>query len=216
MKATADNVIDVVRVGHDFAISDLDGPAWEYARSIIVKSYWSGDPAPASRHFTAAMLWSDEALYVRFDARQAEALVSNDSPKIDSKTLGLWDRDVCEIFIGADAAHQHKYFEFEVAPTGEWVDLAIEVTPNERLTNADYVSGMRSAAAVHTDHVVMALRVEWRALGGTPQAGEVRPGNLFRCVGLGKERGYLAWQPTMTAKPNFHVPDAFGSFRFID
>ncbi|MGH9959146.1 MAG: carbohydrate-binding family 9-like protein [Pyrinomonadaceae bacterium] len=33
---------------------------------------------------------------------------------------------------------------------------------------------------------------------------------MFRCVGTGKDRGYLAWQPTRTEQPNFHIPKVFG------
>ena len=28
-------------------------------------------------------------------------------------------------------------------------------------------------------------------------------------------RGYLAWRPTLTKSPNFHVPSKFGNFRFV-
>ncbi len=39
-------------------------------------------------------------------------------------------------------------------------------------------------------------------------------GNLFRCIGVGNER-YLAWQPTGTPEPLFHVPEAFGWIQFV-
>jgi hypothetical protein len=38
--------------------------------------------------------------------------------------------------------------------------------------------------------------------------------NLCRCVGEDPDRGYLAWRPTHTAEPNFHVPTAFGTIVF--
>jgi hypothetical protein len=38
--------------------------------------------------------------------------------------------------------------------------------------------------------------------------------NLFRCVGVGDDR-YLAWQPTYTAEPSFHVPEVFGWLDFL-
>jgi hypothetical protein len=34
--------------------------------------------------------------------------------------------------------------------------------------------------------------------------------NLYRMEGK-EERRYLAWSPPRTKKPNFHVPEAFGS-----
>ena len=39
--------------------------------------------------------------------------------------------------------------------------------------------------------------------------GASLPLGLYRMEGKSPRR-YLAWSPTMTPKPNFHVPDAFG------
>lgn len=153
-------------------------------------------------------------MYVRFEAAQAEPLIISDLPDISRKTLGLWDRDVCEIFIAPEKANPNKYFEFEIAPTGEWVDLGIEVTPEGRKTDFEYKSAMTSAARMGEGSVVMAVRIPFTALGKTPKAGEAWLGNLFRCVGKGSDRGYLTWRPTRTEIPNFHVPEAFGEFRF--
>jgi hypothetical protein len=160
------------------------------------------------------MLWSDKALYVRFASKQYEPLVVSDRPDRLRKTVGLWDRDVCEIFIAPDSSHTNKYFEFEVAPTGEWVDVAIEVLEDGRHTNIDYRSGMTAAARIENDRVISAIRVPWQALGLSPSIGERCRGNIYRCVGKDPSRGYLAWQPTFTAEPSFHVPDRFGYFEF--
>ena len=62
--------------------------------------------------------------------------------------------------------------------------------------------------------IVMAIKVPWEAFGARPGIGDVWLGNLFRCVGTGSTRGYLAWQPTETETPNFHVPEKFGEFLF--
>ena len=139
----------------------------------------------------------------------------SEAPDLKSKTKGLWDRDVCEIFIAPDKDKRNKYFEFEIAPTGEWIDLGIEVTPKKRLTDLDYASGMTSAARIERNRVVMAIRIPWKALGKAPEAGDVWLGNIFRCIGSGSTRGYLAWQPTKTKAPAFHVPTAFGQFQFV-
>jgi alpha-galactosidase len=37
--------------------------------------------------------------------------------------------------------------------------------------------------------------------------------NFYRIEGKSPRR-YLAWQPTKTAEPDFHVPEAFGRLRF--
>jgi hypothetical protein len=38
--------------------------------------------------------------------------------------------------------------------------------------------------------------------------------NFYRCEGLDPQRAYLAWRPTHSAQPNFHVPESFGVLRF--
>jgi len=205
----------ITRIELDFQISSLDDPAWRNGRDIVTDRYWSGVRAPEARWFRAMMLWSDAYLYAKFDATQREPLVQAEQPDIKSKSTGLWDRDVCEIFIAPDRAVRDRYFEFEIAPTGEWVDLGIEVTPTERLTDTNYSSNMTSAVRGESDKVVMAIKIPFAAMGRTPKRGDVWLGNIFRCVGTSPYRGYLAWCPTRTTAPSFHVPEAFGEFKFV-
>lgn len=206
--------INICYLESDFDVTEFDNKNWGRAEEISLEKYWSGERAAAGRHAKARVLWSEKALYVRFEAVLGEPLIVNETPDLASKTIGLWDRDVCEIFVAPDINEPEKYFEFEVAPTGEWLDLAIRQTLQKRETDFDYHSGMLSAARIDTDTVTMVLKIRWQAFGKTPETGDVWRGNLFRCVGAGETRGYLAWQPTETEQPNFHVPAAFGEFEF--
>ncbi len=193
---------------------DMDNPLWASVRPLLITKYWSGEEAPAERHAEVRLLWSEEALYVRFDCPQREPLVVSGEPQTERKTLGLWDRDVCEIFIAPDVREPERYFEFEAAPTGEWVDLAIRWTPEGRATDWEFDSGMTTAARILLDRIRVSIRIPWKALGRAPRAGERWRANLFRCVGSGDARGYLAWQPTRTEKASFHVPSVFGWIEF--
>ena len=123
---------------------------------------------------------------------------------------------MCEIFLAPDSNEFRKYFEFEIAPTGEWIDLAIYQMPNQRETDFEYISGMQTAAKIEDNKIWMAFKVEWVAFGKIPQTGELWKGNILRCVGEGETRGYLTWQPTETEKPDFHVPEKFGDFEFAN
>ena len=208
------NLIVAHRAVTDVEASDLDHAEWEKASAIHITRYWSGEEAPAGRQAEARVVWSNAALCVRFDCRQAEPLVISDAPQREQKTLGLWERDVCEIFIAPDAVEPERYFEFEAAPTGEWLDLAIHQMPEERETDWQYRSGMGVAARILEGRIMIALRVPWGAFPHAPQTGERWRANLFRCVGADPQRGYLAWQPTRTERPNFHVPQSFGWLYF--
>ena len=207
--------IKIKRIAKDFPIVQLDNPAWETAQEISIEKYWSGKKAPAGRHAKARLLWSENALYVRFEANQDEPLNVAFPPNVATKTIGLWDRDVCEIFVAPEQGEPNKYYEFEVSPLGEWVDLKIHQSSDRRETDTNYYSGMLTAARIERGRITMALAVGWRAFGKFPEAGDIWLGNLFRCVGTGETRGYLAWHPTRTPQPDFHVPQVFGEFEFV-
>jgi hypothetical protein len=194
----------------------LDRPeATRFARATRVGTYWNGELCSVGRSFECAITWSDIGLSVYFRTQQDGPIVASSEPQVQQKTIGLWELDVCEIFIAPDKNEPRKYFEFEIAPTGEWLDVAIDLTSGERVTDWEYNSGMETAARIEDGRVLMAMKIPWKAFGRKPNAGDVWLGNIFRCVGKEPDRGYLAWQPTMTEKPNFHVPEAFGEFHFV-
>jgi hypothetical protein len=120
------------------------------------------------RRFEARLLWSDAALYCKFDAVQGEPPVINKFPRLDRKTDRLWERDVCELFVAPNPTEPWKYFEFEIAPTGEWLDLQIHLIDGVRRTNTDFNSGIRTATRISHDLIVIGFRVEWNAFGVKP------------------------------------------------
>ncbi len=207
--------IKIAHIEKDFLIDQLDHKSWKKVQEVLIENYWSGEKAASGRHAKAKLLWSDSAFYVRFEVNQTEPLVISKTPNLKSKTIGLWDRDVCEIFVAPNPKEPDKYFEFEIAPNGEWIELGIQLMPDKRETDFGYISGMKSAAKIETDKVWMAMKIKWKAFGKIPKANDIWKGNLFRCVGSGETRGYLAWSPTKTETPNFHIPEAFGEFKFV-
>ena len=209
--------VAVIQAPHqefDVNAEDLDHEVWLSCPRATIDHYWSGAPAPYGRHAEARLLWTELALCVRFECRQAEPLIVSDNPQTGVKTLGLWNRDVCEIFLAPDKNELNRYFEFEVAPTGEWVDLAIRNVGNRRETEWEFRSNMTTQTAVKPGVLKIAMRIPWTNQIPRPCKGEEWRLNLCRCVGEDPDRGYLAWRPTLTAEPNFHVPTAFGTIVF--
>jgi len=192
------------------AAGQINHPEWKRPQPVQIERYWSGELAPAHRHAEARILWTKTALHVRYVCNQAEPLVVTDKPQIEKKTMGLWDRDVCEIFIAPDPQVAERYFEFEVAPTGEWLDVGIDLTSGTREYDWTFNSHMTTAAKIEKNRVTTAMRIPWNYRMGQPQQGERWRTNLFRCVGRDPSRGYLSWQPTRTPEPLFHVPRVFG------
>ncbi len=194
---------------------EFDSAGWRIAKPEQLSQYWSGVEAPIDRHAAVKIMWSAEALHVLFHCQQREALVVAANPQTLLKTPRLWDRDVCEIFIAPDLSEPNKYFEFEAAPTGEWLDVAINLTEEGRQADWDFRSGLTVAAKSVGPLVTISMRIPWSSYLSKPRAGEKWRVNFFRCIGSGGERGYLAWEPTLTKEPNFHVPEMFGWLQFV-
>jgi cellulose/xylan binding protein with CBM9 domain len=202
------------QVSTPIQVDDFENEAWQRCTPVTIAQLWSGDPAPVERHAEVRICWSSEGLHVRFVCNQHEPLVVSAEPRRDRKTLGLWDRDVCEIFVAPDPEQPECYFEFEAAPTGEWVDLGILITPDGRETDWEYKSGMKAAAHVSQSQVIIRMNIPWSDSIPKPNRGDRWLVNLFRCIGPEAPERYLAWRPTHAAEPAFHLPEAFGPLDF--
>jgi hypothetical protein len=211
-----EETVRAIHISSDVAIDDFDSSLWFRSPPVRIARYWSGQAAPASRHAEARLLWSNSALHVRFVCPQQESLIVSPTPQTTEKTLGLWDRDVCEIFVAPDPATPNQYFEFEAAPTGEWVDLAIMKNADGRDTDFAFRSGMTAAAALKAEQIFVAMRIPWSDKLPQPKLGDRWGINLFRCVGSDPNRGYVTWRPTYAPEPNFHHPEVFGWLLFVD
>src|SRR5215213_2099433 len=108
-----EDVIEARYTDADVAADELDHEVWKSASPVHLTKYWSGEEAPVARHAEARIVWSPFALSVRFTCPQDEPLVVNATPQTKAKTIGLWERDVCEIFIAPDPKEPERYLEFE-------------------------------------------------------------------------------------------------------
>src|SRR5262245_6438008 len=83
--------------------------------------------------------WTDTHLYLLFTCpyRSLNLFLPAQPGRDRDK---LWDRDVVEMFLGDDWEHIRHYREFEIAPTGDWVDLAIDLDKegNGEAWNSDW------------------------------------------------------------------------------
>jgi hypothetical protein len=201
-------------IDEDFPVNDLNNAAWKTAVPVSIDRQWNGELVAVHRKTDVRPLWSESALYIRYDARQGEPLFLNDNPQTSVKTMELWEHDVCELFLAPDRDDPSFYPEFEISPMGEWLDLTVDWRKDEP-RNWEYASGMESFSRIEPDLVTMVMKIPWAAFGSRPEADDVWVGNFYRAVGSGETRGYLAWSPTMTDTPQFHVPEKFGEFVFV-
>lgn len=184
-----------------------DDAAWARASAVS----WQSDFADVATGITtrARFAWSKGGLYALLELSGAGLHVDTSRPT-DVERKGLYNEDCVEIFFTPDPAHPKRYFEVELGPFGHFFDIEIDREKGKQ--NTAWSSGARIAttrnAAARTAVIEVALAApEIRA---ALAAGARLPLGLYRMEGAG-DRRYLAWSPPRTAKPNFHVPEAFGA-----
>ncbi len=203
-------------------------PQWERAAPIRFSSDWQGKNPDPALETEVRVLWSPETLYLRFVCRYRGLFVFEDSEP-NGRRDRLWDRDVAEAFLqppdcgaslrrtgeGARPSNIDEisrfYKEFEVAPNGMWIDL--DISPAGL---ADLKSGLTRSVHVDEEKQIWAAELAIPMTSLTPGFDPEQSwrANLYRVEGKIEPRTYMAWQPTNTPQPNFHVPKRFGKLLF--
>jgi hypothetical protein len=154
------------------------------------------------------VIWSDRYLYLGYECPFTELTVFEPADR-KKERFGLWDRDVVEAFIGSDAANLKHYYEFEVSPNGEKIDLELGGSTKDLAWN----SGFQSVAKLNkkTQSYTVEMRIPLTALNPVkPAAGSRWRLNLYRHDIAHKV--FLAWSPTATSTA--HTPEKFGNLEF--
>jgi alpha-galactosidase len=221
------NTIVARRVSSLLQLNARDpAPEWLAAKPILFASDWQGKNLDPSLETEVKMLWSPETLYLRFVCRYRDLFIFSESGP-DGRRDRLWDRDVAEAFLqpaelqgkpsspqrGTQASGRFYAFykEFEIAPNGMWIDIDISPSGPAALN-----SGL--ARSVHVDAInkiwAAELAIPLKAVTANFHPGSPWRANFFRVEGNREPRSYMAWQPTHTPQPNFHIPRAFGVLKF--
>lgn len=198
-------------IDHDLALNaGKAADEWKLATPIAFASDWQGNNPDPARETQVRLLWNSHSLYLRFECRYREIFVFDDAEK-SGRRDHLWDRDVAEAFLQPDPSRPTFYKEFEVSPNGMWIDL--DISPSGL---ADLKSGMTRSVVLDDKRNtwVAELAIPLKAL--TPQFDPAKAwrANFYRVEGPKEPRSYMAWSPTNTPEPNFHLPARFGILRF--
>ena len=183
-----------------------DDSIWSRAPAVSWDTDWSG--AATGIVTRARFAWSSSALYALFELEGAGLNVDRARPVAVERDK-LYQEDCVEIFFGHDATDPKHYAEIELGPFGHWFDLDVQ---KGGASDTAWSSGLTVAttrdpsARRATIEVTLTAKEILAAL----RPGARVPLGLYRMEGAGS-RKYLAWSPTLTRKPNFHVPDKFGA-----
>ena len=123
-----------------------------------------------------------------------------------------------EVFVNPEPARVNHYYEFEVAPNNQWIDLEIDKDKTP-FNDAKWNSGFDHATRVDSEHHVWTceMRIPVAAMGDERlTAGAVWRANFFRADGPGgdAQRRFMSWSAIPEGK-SFHVPTRFGRLRFV-
>ncbi|MEW5978978.1 MAG: carbohydrate-binding family 9-like protein [Acidobacteriota bacterium] len=198
--------------------TDPASPLWSGAASTWILKDCSRELEYPDLKTEVKAFWTNEDLYFLFICPYRTLNVFL-PPQNDQPRDKLWDRDVVEMFLGADWQNINRYREFEIAPTGDWIDLDIDFS--RQSYNQAWRSGWQVQGRIDEQarRWYAAARIPLRSV--TPS--RVSPGtrwrmNLYRIDGEGPDtqRRFLCWQPTCVKDrdPN-HVPEAFGTLMFL-
>ena len=197
-----------------------DAAAWKSAPRI----QWG--PSPYVTDFAA--LWSKDALYLRFDARD-----SSPWHTMKQRDEHLWEEEVVEAFLDLDRSGRN-YAEIEISPGNVVCDVRMVTPyPNKKYDLTWNMEGLETRVVPFTDGA--GKTIGWTALARLPWTGfrtlasaarialPPRPGdkwrfNVFRVERPGgkehPDKGAIevAWSDPRS--PSFHVPASFRDLVF--
>ena len=195
---------------------NLDKRAWQAAERQRFDHDWTGRKTHPEAETQIATFWTNEHVYFAFWCKYTMLnIYEGEDPT--KERYELWNRDVAEVFLNPDPARVRHYYEFEVAPNNQWIDLEIDLDKTP-FHDASWNSGFEHATRVDPQSRVWTceMRIPLRAMKVTRlEAGTEWRINFYRADGPGndKVRRFLAWSPTKTPGPQFHVPTQFGIIR---
>jgi Carbohydrate family 9 binding domain-like len=192
--------------------ADPNARPWKGVRGVFAEKGFQGETVAGHRTDIRSR-WTDRDLYFLFVCPY-EKLNLKPDPVTNAETNHLWDWDVAEIFIGSDFQRIRHYYEFEVSPQGEWVDLDIDRDSMQADKAIKWDSGFANKTRIDAAKKIwyVEMRIPFPAIDKRkPAAGLEYRLNLYRCQGAKPDRKYIAWQST--GKESFHVPEKFGRMK---
>jgi hypothetical protein len=200
----------------------LDEAAWRNAPSAgdFNFNWWKEGQKEQT---VAKLLWDDANLYVGFychDKHISAEVVQRHGP--------VSKDDCVEVFISPNVDKPRNYYGFEINAIGtmlnfirsDWYKGPFNTEPEGVRYRTTFHGRPSKQESPDDDHWVLEIAIPFKnfdkdAPHTPPREGDTWRLNLNRAGGKTNAQ-YSTWSPVKTEKPNFHVPEAFGSVRFIN
>jgi hypothetical protein len=213
---------EVKRAGAPLTIDGvLNEAAWAAAPVAVLQFLWESQTGP-KQMTRARLLWDAQALYVGFDADDAD--ITAQFLKRDDPT---YRDDAVEIFINPDPKQEAVYYGFEMNARGVLYDY---LNYNSRTLFKRFdATGMTIATAIRgtlnvpgdTDQGwTLEAAIPWANFEELsrrpPVAGAVWKANVNRWDGVEPARRMSIWSDPQNTTSWPHVPSRFGEIVFVE
>ncbi|MCE5309067.1 MAG: carbohydrate-binding family 9-like protein [Acidobacteriales bacterium] len=218
---TSELVVHAHRLRDDLVPDgDFDKEAWRGATQVSFDHDWLGRIRYPEAATCVRVAWTPAYLYACFRCAYVVLNVHEEENTVEEK-VGLWDRDVVEVFVNPVPVRIHHYYEFEVAPNNQWIDIDVDLK-RDSPWDWSWRSGFAHATRIDTKRKLWTCEMRIPVL--SMRRAAIRPGdewriNFYRIDGPGDDtrRRFLCWSPTLSTRESdfFHVPSRFGTIRFV-
>lgn len=196
---------------------DLNKNIWRHCKWVRFDHDMSGQHRYSQAETRVASCWTAAYVYFVFRCKYSTLNVYEGEDTLKER-WELWNRDVAEVFINPDPPRVNHYYEFEVAPNNQWIDLEIDKTKTP-FNDAAWDSHFEHAT--HIDAEKHLWTCEMRIPVSSMNAQPIQPDaewrvNFLRADGSGDDskRRFMTWS-TIPEGKTFHVPTRFGIIKFI-
>jgi len=198
---------------------DLSKKVWQDAPRITFDHDRFGLTHFPDSEVQVASLWTPAYVYFAYwcKYRSLNIYAGEDTAK---ERWELWNRDVVEAFINPQPERFPHYYEFEVAPNNQWIDLEIDLTKTP-FNDAGWDSHFEHATKVDPEHKLwtVEMRIPVRSMNvDAIHAGDEWRLNLYRADGPGDDtqRRFMSWSALPAGhNKSFHQPASFGIIKFV-
>jgi hypothetical protein len=200
----------------------LDEAAWASASPAVTLQFLWDNQTGAKQKTAARLLWDAQALYVGFDADDADV-----NAQFQQRDDPTYRDDAVEIFINPDPKQETLYYGFEMNARGVLYDY---LNYNSRTlfkrfdsTGVKIATSIRGTMNDRTDTDSgwsLEASIPWANFQELsrrpPAAGAVWKANINRWDGVEPNRRMSIWSDPQNTDAWPHVPSRFGELVFVD
>jgi len=210
--------LEVKHSANDFRPdAQLNKRIWKQAKWTEFDHSMDGKTSFPTEKTRVAAIWTEKYVYFALWCKY-ESLSVFEGEDPAKERWELWNKDVAEVFLNPQVERLWHYYEFEVAPNNQWIDLEITGKGIEA-HDAKWNSGFEHATHVDSQNRVwtVEMRIPLSSMNvAEPKVGMEWRANFYRATGLGgdEKRKFLAWS-VISEGTTFHAPNYFAILRLV-